>query len=56
VANENHRFALRVDDPLGGRGIPFERERRILDDADVVAVLSQDAIDALPARAVPKPP
>ena len=52
VADENDRLALRVDDALGRGHVAFERQRRILDDADVVAVLLQDVVDALPAGAV----
>ena len=39
-------------DPLGHGNVVGERERRILDDADVVAVLRQVLVDALPAGAV----
>ena len=52
VADEDHRFALRVDDALGRGDVVGERERRVLDDADVVAVLLQVVVDALPAGAV----
>jgi hypothetical protein len=52
MADENDRFALRVDDALGRGGVAFERKRRILDDGDGVAALPQEAIDALPAGAV----
>src|SRR5215212_6949177 len=51
MANENDRFALRIDDHLGGGDIAFEGNRRILDDSDRVVVL-QKVVNALPARAV----
>jgi hypothetical protein len=41
MANKDHRFALCVDDALGRGDVAFERESRILDDADAVAVLPQ---------------
>src|SRR5215210_4855262 len=41
MANENDRFALRVDDHLGRGDVAFERKRRILDDSYAVAVLLQ---------------
>src|SRR3954468_10173147 len=52
MADESDRFALRVDDALGRCDVVFERKRRILDDAYVVAVLLQAAIDTVPAGAV----
>jgi hypothetical protein len=52
MANEKDRIALCVDHLLGRGDVARERNRRILDDADVVAVLPQEAIDALPAGAV----
>ena len=42
----------RVDGALGHGDVVGERQRRILDDADVVAVLLQVLVDALPAGAV----
>src|SRR5215210_1235785 len=55
MANENHRFALRVDYELGCCDIAFERNRWILDDSDTVAVLLQEVVDSLPAGAVHEP-
>src|SRR2546423_1281882 len=52
MADESDRFALRVDDALGRGDVVFERKRRILDDAHVVAVLLQAAVDTVPAGAV----
>jgi hypothetical protein len=54
VADENDRFALRVDDALGRIRVALERQCRILYDADVVTVLPQDAVDALPAGPIDK--
>jgi hypothetical protein len=54
VTDEDDRLPLRVDDALGRGRVALERERRILDDADRVAVLPQLVVDALPARAVDK--
>jgi len=52
VANENYRLVLRVDDALGGGNVAFEQKRRILDDADGVAVLRQLVVDeAIPILA-----
>src|SRR6185295_7853794 len=54
MSHKDHRFALRVDDALGRIRVALERERRILDDADLVTVLLQLVVDALPAGAVDK--
>ena len=54
VANENRRPVLRSKNALGSRHIVLQRYRRVLDDADVVTVLLQDLVDALPAGAVHK--
>jgi hypothetical protein len=39
MANEDDRLASRVNGPPGYRDVVGERERRILDDTDVVAVV-----------------
>jgi hypothetical protein len=52
VADEDDRFALRVDDTLGHGNVVGERERRILHDSDAVAALVELVVDAMPARAV----
>jgi hypothetical protein len=49
MTNENDRLSQRVDDALGRDNVALKRERRILDDADLVAVLRQLAVDALPS-------
>jgi hypothetical protein len=56
VADENDRFALRVDDALRRIYVAFERKRGILDDADAVAVLLQLVVKAPPAGAVYEAP
>ena len=56
MTNEDGRLVLRVDDALGRGNVAFERESRILDNADAVTVLSQKAVDTLPARAVDETP
>src|SRR5229473_6573010 len=54
VADENCRPVLRCKSSLGSRHVALQRYRGVLDDADIVAVLFQDTVDALPARAVHK--
>jgi hypothetical protein len=56
VADEDDRFALRVDDAPCGGGVVFERQRWVLDDADAVAILCQQPVDVLPAGAVDETP
>ena len=55
VSDENHRTVLVVEDPLGGGHIPFEGQRGVLDDGDVVPVVREQVVDAPPARAVNEP-
>ena len=52
MTNEDDRLVLRVDDALGRGGVALERQRRVLDDADAVAVLLQEAVNLLPTGAV----
>ena len=54
VAHENRVPILHCKNPLGNSHIVRQRNRRILDNADVVAVLLKDLLDALPAGAVHK--
>jgi hypothetical protein len=56
VADEDDGFALRVDDALGRGDVTFQRQRRVLDDADAVVVLLQEAVDLLPAGAIDETP
>src|SRR5258706_4478445 len=55
MANENCRSVLRCKSSLGNCYVVLQRYRRILDDADAVAVSFQDLVDALPASAIHKP-
>src|SRR5258707_9732023 len=54
MANENCRSVLRCKNSLGNCYVVLQRYRRILDDADAVAVSFQDLVDALPASAIHK--
>jgi hypothetical protein len=47
--DEDDRFAMRVDGPLGDGDVVGVRDRRILHDGDAVAVLLQVLVDTLPA-------
>jgi hypothetical protein len=52
MADENDRFVLRIEDQSCRGHVAFERQSRILNDADVVAAVLQDVIDPLPAGSV----
>jgi hypothetical protein len=52
VPDQDHGARLGINDQLGSADISRERDRRILHDADVKAVLLQDVIDTPPAGAV----
>src|SRR6266403_1286039 len=54
MANENRRSVLRCKNSLGNCYVVLQRYRRILDDADLIAVPLQDFVDALPAGAIHK--
>src|SRR5438067_821210 len=54
MPDENYGVSLGCDNALGCGDILRERNGRILNDGDRVAVPPQDLIDALPARAVNK--
>src|ERR1700722_866501 len=54
MGDKNCRPVLRCESSLGNCYVVLQRYRRILDDADAVAVLLQYLVDALPARAVHK--
>src|SRR5205823_2977949 len=55
VADEDHGFVLGVDDLRRRGDVALERHRRVLDHADVVAVLPQEVVDLLPAGTVDEP-
>jgi hypothetical protein len=52
LADQDHVAILRRDRPLGDGHVVGERRRRVLDDGDLIAVLLQDGVDAVPAGAV----
>ncbi len=52
VADENHGPVLRSEDELRSRNVVGQRESRVLDDADGVAVLLQNSVNALPSCAI----
>jgi hypothetical protein len=55
VANENDVSVSRGDRALGDRNVVGKRGGRVLDDADLVAVLRQDLVDAFPSGTVNEP-
>ncbi len=52
MADENRRTVLGCEGPLRHQHIIGQRDRRILDDGDGVAVFLQRVVHALPSRAV----
>jgi hypothetical protein len=54
VTNKDRRAILRGKDTLGSLYVVCERERWVLDDADVVTLLLEDLVDAFPAGAIHK--
>jgi len=52
MTDKNARSVLLSEDALGGSDIFFKRSFRFLDDADVVAILDKDVVNAFPARAI----
>src|SRR5437016_13416900 len=54
MADENCRSVLRCKNSLGNCYVVLQRYRRILADADAVAVSFQDLVDALPASPIHK--
>jgi len=52
VADEERRAVHLVEHLLGGGDVAVERDRRVLDDADVESVLREEVVDAFPAGAV----
>ena len=52
VSDKNARPILLSEDALRGSHILFKRRLRLLDDADVVAVLDENVVNAFPARAI----
>ena len=56
MADENHRAVLRGKCPLRDRHVIRQRNGRILDDRDGIAVLLQGFVDTLPAGSVHEAP
>src|SRR6266550_6110088 len=56
MANENCRSVLRCKSSLGNCHVVLQRYRRILDDADAVAVSHQDLVDPSQPAPSTKPP
>src|SRR5437660_1473131 len=54
VADKNRRRVLGRKSALGNRDIILQRYRRILNDADIVTVVLQNPVYALPARTIHK--
>ena len=52
VSDKNARPVLKSEGALGGGHIFFRGCLRLLDDADVVAILDENLVNALPARAI----
>jgi hypothetical protein len=52
VAGQHGRPVLTLQDPPGDLGVAFQRQCRVLHDADVVAVLAQQLVKLPPAGAV----
>ena len=52
VADEHHRAGLRLNHTCGSGDIVGQGDRRMLHDADTVAILPQDRIHAFPPGAV----
>src|SRR6267142_1204592 len=52
VSDKNARSILESKDALRGRHIFFKGRLRLLDDADVVAILDQNVVNAFPAGTI----
>src|SRR6266481_1928635 len=52
VSDKNARSILLSKDALGGSHIIFKGRLRFLDDADIVAILDEKVVNALPARTI----
>jgi hypothetical protein len=52
MSDKNARSILLGKGALGGSHVFFERGFRLVDDADVVAILDKNVVNALPARTV----
>ena len=52
MSNKNARSILLSQEALRGSHIFFKGRFRLLDDADVVAILDKDVVNAFPARTI----
>jgi len=52
MADKHDAAFLRVDDAVGRLDVALERQRRVLDDRDLLSAAAKRAVDALPARAI----
>src|ERR1700692_4432519 len=48
VSDKNARSVLKSEGPLGGSHVFFKRRLRLLNDADVVAILHKNVVNAFP--------
>src|SRR6202022_2748329 len=48
MSDKNARSVLKSEGPLGGSHVVFKRRLRLLNDADVVAILHKDVVNAFP--------
>jgi hypothetical protein len=52
VSDKNARSVLKSEGPLGGSHVFFKPRLRLLNDADVVAILRKNVVNALPAGTI----
>lgn len=52
VANQNHAAARRSDGAFRDSDVILQRDRRVLDDGDIVTVTIEDVVNALPSRTI----
>jgi hypothetical protein len=52
MTDKNARSVLKSEGPLGGSHVFFKRRLRLLNDADVVAILHKNVVNALPAGTI----
>src|ERR1700680_4991663 len=52
VSDKNARSVLKSEGPLVGSHVFFKRRLRLLNDADVVAILHKNVVNALPAGTI----
>src|ERR1700689_3530045 len=52
MSDKNARTILQSEDAFGGGNVVFKGRLRFLDDADIVAVLDENIVNALPPRTI----